>query len=151
MDVAETQKSGRKVGEMRIRLSAVIVGCALFVAAVPALAHHGFAAEFDVNKPVKLKGKVVRWELVNPHSWIVLDVKGDDDKVTTWRIEGAPPNNLYRLGFTQESLPPGTEIVVEGFAAKDGTAKASGKNVTFTDGRTLLLGLSGGSTSRPEK
>jgi hypothetical protein len=126
---------------MKAGLFVLIEGAALLLATVPVWAHHSFAAEFDINKPVKLNGTVVKWELTNPHTWITLDVKGEDGKVTTWRIEGLPPNNLLRLGFTKESLPPGTEIVVEGYQAKDNSLRASGKNVTFSDGRTLMLGL----------
>ena len=84
---------------------------------------------------------MTQWELINPHSWIHLDVKGDDGKVTNWAVETAPPNNLYRLGFTKESLPPGTEIVIEAFQAKDGSTRASGKDIRFPDGRKLMLGL----------
>jgi Family of unknown function (DUF6152) len=116
----------------------VLIGLLL---AAPAFAHHGFAAEFDVTRPLKLKGTVVKWEVTNPHSWIHMDVKDDDNKTTTWMIEGGSPNNLYRLGFTKESLPAGAEIVVEGYRAKDGSTRAVGKNVTFSDGRRLFLGL----------
>ena len=113
----------------------------LLLAAAPAWAHHAFAAEFDQAKPLKLKGTVVKWEVTNPHSWIYMDVKGDDGKAVTWMIEGGSPNNLYRLGFTKDSLPPGAEIVVEGYQAKDRSTRAVGKNVTFSDGRKLFLGL----------
>jgi hypothetical protein len=113
----------------------------LLLAAAPAWAHHAFAAEFDQSRPLKLKGTVVKWEVTNPHSWIHMDVKGDDGKVVTWMIEGGSPNNLYRLGFTKDSLPPGSEIVVEGYQAKDLSTRAVGKSVTFSDGRKLFLGL----------
>ena len=119
----------------------VLIG--LLLAAAPAFAHHGFAAEFDVTRPLKLKGTVAKWEVTNPHSWIQMDVKGDDGKVVTWMIEGGSPNNLYRLGFTKDSLPPGSEIVVDGYQAKDLSTRAVGKSVTFSDGRKLFLGLPG--------
>jgi hypothetical protein len=117
----------------------VLIG--LLLAAAPAFAHHGFAAEFDRTRPLKLKGTVVKWQVTNPHSWIQMDAKGDDGKVVTWMIEGGSPNNLYRLGFTKDSLPPGSEIVVDGYQAKDLSARAVGKSVTFSDGRKLFLGL----------
>jgi hypothetical protein len=113
----------------------------LLLAVAPAWAHHAFAAEFDQTRPLKLKGTVVKWEVTNPHSWIHMDVKGDDGKVVTWMIEGGSPNNLYRLGFTKDSLPPGSEIAVEGYQAKDLSTRAVGKSVTFSDGRKLFLGL----------
>lgn len=123
---------------MRAKLFVLAV---LLLAAAPAWAHHAFAAEFDQAKPLKLKGTVVKWEVTNPHSWIYMDVKGDDGKTVTWMIEGGSPNNLYRLGFTKDSLPPGAEIMVEGYQAKDRSTRAVGKNVTFSDGRKLFLGL----------
>jgi len=123
---------------MRAKLFVLFV---MLLAAAPAWAHHAFAAEFDQTRPLKLKGTVVKWEVTNPHSWIHMDVKGDDGKVVTWMIEGGSPNNLYRLGFTKDSLPPGSEILVEGYQAKDQSTRAVGKSVTFSDGRKLFLGL----------
>jgi hypothetical protein len=136
---------------MKKRLLVVIAGLGLLGAAVPAWAHHAFAAEFDQTKPLKLKGTVVKWEVTNPHSWIHMDVKDADGKAVTWMIEGGSPNNLYRLGFTKESLPPGAEIMVEGYQAKDGSTRAVGKNVTFADGRKLFLGLQTGEVPSDKK
>jgi len=127
---------------MRTRLLVLATGVGLLLAAVPIWAHHAFAAEFDQNKPIKVRGAVVKWELTNPHSWIYIEVKDPDGKAVTWMIEGASPNNLYRLGFTKESLPPGSEILVEGYQAKDRSTRAVGRNITFSDGRKLFLGLS---------
>src|SRR5213595_1248146 len=126
---------------MRTKLVVIVTALGLLVAAVPAWSHHAFAAEFDQNKPVKVQGSVVKWELTNPHSWIHIDVKGTDGKVATWMIEGASPNNLYRLGLTKESVPVGSEITVEGYQAKDGSTRAVGRNITFADGRKFFLGL----------
>ena len=106
----------------------------------PAWAHHSFAAEFNDKKPLKLQGKVTKVEFINPHSWIHIDVVGPDGKVTNWGVEGGSPNALYRLGFTRDALPVGTEIIVEGYQAKDGSNRAVGKDLTFTDGKRLFLG-----------
>src|SRR5947199_10001705 len=104
---------------MKTRLVIVLTAVGLLLAAVPAWAHHAFAAEFDQNKPIKVQGAVVKWELTNQHSWIHIDVKGDDTKTVTWMIEGASTNNMYRLCFTKESLPSGSEILGESNLAKD--------------------------------
>lgn len=124
---------------MRTRLFVLIAG-GLLLAAVPVWAHHAFAAEFDINKPLKLRGTVTKWEVTNPHSWIHMDVKGPDGKVVPWAIEGGSPNTLYRLGFTKQSLVPGTEIVVDGYQAKDLSNKAVGRNIVLPSGKKLFLG-----------
>jgi hypothetical protein len=126
---------------MNIRLLATIVaGAGLFLASLPMYAHHAFSAEFDVKKPLTLKGTLKKWDMINPHSWFHVDVKGDDGKIVAWMVEGGSPNTLIRNGITKNSVPIGTELVIEGYASKDGTNKAVGRNFLFTDGRRLFLG-----------
>lgn len=128
---------------MRTTLAVLIAGAGLLLTAVPVAAHHAFAAEFDANMPIKLKGTVVKMEWINPHSWIHIDVKRPDGKVERWMIEGGPPNALYRRGFTKDSLPVGTEILVEGFRAKDRSTRGNGRDLTLPNGKKLFLGSSG--------
>ena len=129
---------------MRAKLIHCIAGAAgAVVLAVSANAHHAFSAEFDNNKPIRLEGTVTKWEWINPHAWINLDVVNDAGEVEKWRIEGGAPNALLRRGWTKDSLPPGTEIVVEGFLARDGANRASGRSITVPDGRRLFVGAGG--------
>ena len=125
---------------MRTKLAVVVAGVGLWLAAAPVLAHHAFSSEFDVSKPMKLQGTLTKWEMVNPHSWFHIDVKGPDGTLVSWMIEGGSPNQLIRLGVTKKTLAIGTEFVIEGYLAKDGTNKGVGRNFTFTDGRRLFLG-----------
>jgi hypothetical protein len=118
-------------------------GAVFLLAAASALAHHSFAAEFDANQPIQLRGTIVRVEWINPHTWIHIDVKEADGKVARWMIEGGTPNTLLRRGLTRNSLPQGTEIMVDGYKAKNGTNRANGRDLTFTDGRRLFMGSSG--------
>jgi hypothetical protein len=119
-------------------ISTLLAGLALCGA--PALAHHSFAAEFDLEQPIKLRGTVTEVEFMNPHSWIHIEVKKDDGTVEKWAIEGGTPNTLFRMGVTQRSLPVGTEIVVDGYRSRDGANRANGRDITLADGRKLFLG-----------
>lgn len=128
---------------MCMKLGVVAAGFGMLLAVVPASAHHAFSAEFDANRPVKLRGSVTRMEWINPHSWIHIDVKQPDGKVESWMIEGGAPNALLRRGFSKNSLPIGVEILVDGYQAKDGSTRANGRDITFPDGKKLFLGSSG--------
>ena len=125
---------------MRTKVAVVIAGVGLLCATGSVWAHHAFSSEFDVSKPMKLQGRLVKWEMINPHSWFHIDVKDPDGNVVTWMIEGGSPNQLIRLGVTKYTLAVGTELVIETYLAKDGTNKAVGRNFTLPDGRRLFLG-----------
>src|SRR5271166_4276047 len=127
-----------------ILCTALIAAGALFVAAPPAAAHHAFGGEFDANRPVLLKGKLVKVEWVNPHSWIHVEVTNAKGDKEVWMVEGGSPNSLLRRGVTRDSLKVGTEIIVDGYQARDHSLlRANGRNITTADGKKLFLGSSG--------
>jgi hypothetical protein len=135
---------------MRTKLIGLIAGGGLMLsAAAPVLAHHSFAAEFDANKPVKLEGTVKEFRWVNPHSWLIVNVPKPDGTVEQWDVEGGAPSALLRRGWTKNTLPPGTKVVVEGFMAKDGSHRANARDITFPDGTKMFIGSSG--TGAPDE
>jgi hypothetical protein len=125
------------------RISVVALAVIALMAGAPVAAHHAFSAEFDANKPVTLKGSVVQVDWINPHSWLTIDVKDQAGKVATWKVEMGAPNQLLRRGWNKNTLPVGTEVVVEGYQAKNGSTIANGGRVTLADGRKLFVGSSG--------
>ena len=128
---------------MRTTIGALVLGAGLILAGRSVLAHHAFGAEFDPNAPIRLQGKIVRLEWVNPHTWIHIEVVKDGNP-EVWMIEGGTPNTLLRRGVTRDSLANGTEIIVDGYQTKDHSLKrANGRDVTFLDGRKLFMGSSG--------
>jgi uncharacterized protein DUF6152 len=137
---------------MRIKQLTAALGVAILTTittVVPVLAHHAFSAEFDVNKPLTLKGTLVKWEMINPHSWFHIEVKDPSGQVVEWMIEGGSPNSLIRQGVTKASLQIGMELVIEGYRAKDATNTAVGRNFVLPDGKRLFVGSPGGPDSPP--
>jgi hypothetical protein len=135
---------------MRSRWIAWAFGCGLMVGPSTLSAHHSFAAEYDANKKVTLKGKVTKVDWVNPHSWVHIDVTEPDGKVMNWSCETAPPNILYRQGWRRDSLKEGDEVTIEGFAAKDATATMTASSVTLANGRRMLAGSNTDGAPPPE-
>jgi hypothetical protein len=124
---------------------AVLVGAVALSAAAgaPLSAHHSFAAEFDAKQPVLFKGTVTKMEWINPHVWIHMNVTQPNGKTEAWMVEGGAPTVLFRRGFSKTSLQAGTQIVVDGYRAKDGTNKMNAREITFADGRKLFAGSEG--------
>ncbi len=129
---------------MRAKLSSLVAAALVIGAAAPLVAHHAFGAEFDKDAPIRLQGKVVKLEWVNPHTWIHLEINKPDGAAEVWMVEGGTPNTLLRRGLTRQSLTYGTELIVDGYQTKDHSLKrANGRDVTFTDGRKMFMGSSG--------
>ena len=112
----------------------------LIFTSVPLQAHHSFAAEYDGTKPIKLTGTVTKFDMVNPHSWIYIDVKDDSGKIVNWKFETASPSNLYRRGFKKDTIKSGMQVTLEGYLAKDGSATANGQKLYMPDGTVIILG-----------
>ena len=125
---------------MRRTLAVALTAALLALGAAPLRAHHAFSSEFDVAKPLTLKGTLSKWEMINPHSWFHMDVKQPDGTVVPWLVEGGSPNQLIRLGVTKNTLKLGTEFTIEGYQARDGTNKAVGRNFILADGSRYLFG-----------
>ena len=128
---------------MLARLVFFVVGVTLLVGTPRLSAHHAYSAEFDADRPIELHGTVSKTEWINPHSWIHVDVEGEDGQVVTWAIECGAPNSLMRRGLNKNSVPVGTELVIDGFGAKDGSNTANARDITLPDGSTFFVGSSG--------
>lgn len=128
---------------MSTKMYAWMVGVGLLLAPAAVYAHHAFAAEFDASKPVQLRGKITKVEWINPHIWLHMEVKGDDGQLTEWAIEGGAPNAMFRRGWNMKSVPPGTEVLIDGYLAKNGSKRANGKDILLPDGTKVFMGSSG--------
>jgi hypothetical protein len=134
------------------RFGTILAGllAAVMAGTQPAQAHHAFSAEFDATKPVYLTGKVTAMEWINPHSWLHIDVVNEDGTTSSWMVEAGPAGVLVRRGWTRDSIKPGTEVIVEGYQARDGSNRANGRDVTLPDGRRLFAGSSNPEEGAPQ-
>jgi hypothetical protein len=140
----ETSSMRAMKAQMLKAAGAVIAAVVTLAAPMPMLAHYAFAAEFDENKPVKFSdATVTKVQLINPHSWIYVDVKMPNGTTENWAIEAGSPNVLLRRGITKTTLKAGDKIVVDGYQAKDGTHRANGRDLKLPNGQQLFLGSSG--------
>lgn len=121
----------------------LLIAVAVLAVSAQSWAHHAFSAEFDANKPLKLRGNVTKMDWINPHAWLHIDVKGTDGKVVSWMIELGPPNALLKRGWTKTSVPIGIEVIVDGYQSKDGALRANGRDVTLPDGKKMFAGSQG--------
>jgi hypothetical protein len=134
---------------MKVHALSALASALLCCTAAPARAHHSFAAEFDANQPVTLKGTIVKMEWINPHSWLHIDVTNADGTTTAWMIEGATPNTLLRRGFSRDAVKPGTQITIVGYRAKNGANRANGRDLVLPDGSRLFMASPG--TGAPDE
>ena len=135
---------------MKRSIYACLLVFAVMLPGAQAFAHHSFAAEFDAEKPVTLKGTVVKWEMMNPHGWITVDVAGPNGEKVRWMVETSNPNGLMRLGWSKNSLKAGDQITVEAYRSKDGSNTANAARVTLADGRSVFAGSSGTPSATPQ-
>src|SRR5438128_8586434 len=135
---------------MKLKLTLTAVA-AMAAASLPVLAHHSFAAEYDSSKPVTIKGKFVKMDWVNPHSWIYVEVTGSDGKVAQWKAEALPPNGLYRQGWRRDSIKAGEDVSIQGFLAKDGSTTMWSSAVTTADGKRMFAGAADASNGAPKQ
>ena len=121
-------------------MMSVVVTIVMLIAAATVSAHHSFSAEFDANKRVTIEGKVFKMDFVNPHSWLYIDAVTPDGKTERWAVEGGSPNVMFRLGWSRDTLPPGTRVKVTGSQAKDGSKRMNSGSIEFPDGKKLDTG-----------